>query len=85
MQKTPRLLLFFVCRKQLVRGRWCYTAAMTKHDAERGIDILAKSVYRDLKQSGYSRADILAFASNILENITEDAKASRAQQVESAP
>lgn len=58
---------------------------MTKHDAERGIDILAKSVYRDLKQSGYSRADILAFASNILENITEDAKASRAQVVESAP
>ena len=58
---------------------------MTKHDAQRGIDILAKTVYRDLKQSGYSRADILSFASNILENITEDAKASRAQQVESAP
>jgi len=58
---------------------------MTKHDAERGIDILAKTVYRDLKQSGYSRADILAFASNILENITEDAKASRVATVETAP
>ncbi|MET0343243.1 MAG: hypothetical protein ABW252_19700 [Polyangiales bacterium] len=47
---------------------------MTKHDAERGIEILAKSVYRDLKQNGYSRADIVSFASSILEQITNDAK-----------
>ncbi len=50
---------------------------MTKHDAERGIDILAKTVYRDLKQTGYGRADILAFASNILEHLTNDARAGR--------
>ncbi len=55
---------------------------MTKHDAERGIDILAKTVYRDLKQTGYGRADILAFASNILEHITNDARAGRHEAAE---
>lgn len=49
---------------------------MTKQEAERGIEILAKSVYRDLKQAGYARADIVAFASGILANITNDAKQS---------
>jgi hypothetical protein len=57
---------------------------MTKHDAERGIEILAKSVYRDLKQSGYSRADIVSFASSILEHITNDAK-SRASEPAETP
>ena len=47
---------------------------MTKQDAERSIAIFSKSVYRDLKQNGYTRADIVAFASNILEHITNDAK-----------
>lgn len=47
---------------------------MTNQDATRGIDILAKTVYRDLKQAGYCRADIVAFASSILGHITSDAK-----------
>ncbi len=47
----------------------------TKQDTQRAIDILAKSVYRDLKQNGYSRADMVAFASSILEQITSEAKA----------
>ncbi|MDB4975480.1 MAG: hypothetical protein JWN48_3821 [Myxococcaceae bacterium] len=47
---------------------------MTKQDAERGIDILAKTVFRDLKSAGYGRADIVAFASNILGHLTSDAK-----------
>jgi len=46
----------------------------TKQDTQRAIDILAKSVYRDLKQNGYTRADMVAFASSILEQITTDAK-----------
>jgi hypothetical protein len=50
---------------------------MTKQQAQRSIDIFAKTVYRDLKQNGYSRADILAFASSVLEQITLDAKASQ--------
>jgi hypothetical protein len=47
---------------------------MTNQDATRGIDILAKTVFRDLKQAGYSRADIVAFASNILGHLTTEAK-----------
>jgi len=47
---------------------------MTKQEAQRAIDIFAKTVYRDLKQNGYSRADIVSFASCILEQITSDAK-----------
>ncbi|MFT3922404.1 MAG: hypothetical protein QM778_07720 [Myxococcales bacterium] len=49
---------------------------MTKQEAQRSIDIFAKTVYRDLKQNGYCRADIVSFASCILEQITSDAKAS---------
>jgi hypothetical protein len=47
---------------------------MTKQDSTRGIDILAKTVFRDLKQAGYCRADIVAFASNILGHLTSDAQ-----------
>lgn len=47
---------------------------MTNQDATRGIDILAKTVYRDLKQAGYCRADIVSFASSILGHLTSDAK-----------
>lgn len=57
---------------------------MTKKDAERGIDILAKSIFRDLKQSGYGRADIMAFASNILGQLTQEGKERRAETVDSA-
>ena len=49
---------------------------MTKQGARDGIDILAKTVFRDLKQAGYCRADIVAFASNILGHLTSDAKQS---------
>jgi hypothetical protein len=52
---------------------------MTKQEAERGIEILSKSVYRDLKQAGYARADIVAFASGILEHLTNDARATSQQ------
>ena len=48
---------------------------MTKQEAQRGIDILAKSVFRDLKQAGYGRAEVVAFASSLLEQLTNDAKA----------
>jgi hypothetical protein len=52
---------------------------MTQQDTQRAIDILAKSVYRDLKQNGYSRADVVAFASSILEQITSEAKSQPAE------
>lgn len=47
---------------------------MTKQEAQRGIDILAKSTFRDLKQAGYGRAEVVAFASSLLEQLTNDAK-----------
>lgn len=56
---------------------------MTKQDAARGIDIFAKSVYRDLKQAGYCRADIVSFASSILGHITTEAKQGQAESVDS--
>jgi hypothetical protein len=56
---------------------------MTKPASQRAIDIFAKSVYRDLKQSGYTRADIVAFASSILEQLTSDAKAKAAENADS--
>ncbi len=57
---------------------------MTKQDAARGIDIFAKSVYRDLKQAGYCRADIVSFASSILGHITTEAKQGQVESVDSA-
>jgi hypothetical protein len=57
---------------------------MTKQDAARGIDIFAKSVYRDLKQAGYCRADIVSFASSILGHITTEAKQAPVESVDSA-
>jgi hypothetical protein len=56
----------------------------TKHDTQRALEILAKSVYRDLKQQGYSRADVLAFASSILEQVTSEAKSNKSEIQESA-
>ena len=38
----------------------------------RGIRILAKSVYRELKNSGHSRSDIVAFTNAVLELVTTE-------------
>ncbi len=53
---------------------------MTKQESQRAVEIFAKTVYRDLKQNGYSRADVVAFASSILEHLTNDAKSSAAAE-----
>jgi hypothetical protein len=58
---------------------------MTKQDAARGIDIFAKTVYRDLKEAGYCRADIVSFASSILGHITTEAKQTHAEPAEGSP
>jgi hypothetical protein len=55
----------------------------TKQDTQRGLEILAKTVYRDLKQQGYSRADVLAFASSILEQVTSEAKSNKSEMQDS--
>jgi hypothetical protein len=38
----------------------------------RALRILAKSVFRELKSSGYSRSDILAFATEMLSLVSSD-------------
>ena len=40
----------------------------------RALRILAKSVYRDLKSSGYSRSDIVHFTNALLELVTTEIK-----------
>ena len=49
----------------------------TKQDTQRAIEILAKSVYRDLKQNGYARDDVVESASAILEQLTSEARESK--------
>lgn len=39
---------------------------------ERGVKILAKSVYKQLKQSGASRAEIVGFTNAMLELVTTE-------------
>jgi hypothetical protein len=38
----------------------------------RGLRILAKSVYRELRNSGHSRSDIVAFTNAVLELVTTE-------------
>jgi hypothetical protein len=39
---------------------------------QRGVRILAKSVYRELRNSGHSRSDIVAFTNAVLELVTTE-------------
>ncbi|NOY94030.1 MAG: hypothetical protein GXP55_22840 [Deltaproteobacteria bacterium] len=41
---------------------------------ERGLRILAKTVYRELKASGHSKSEIVGFTNALLEMLTEDAR-----------
>ena len=38
----------------------------------RALKILAKSVHRELKSSGYSRSDIVSFTNELLDLVTTD-------------
>ncbi|MEM9072318.1 MAG: hypothetical protein AAGE52_27675 [Myxococcota bacterium] len=42
----------------------------------RALRILAKSVYRELKGSGYSQSDIVNFTNSLLELVTSELKSS---------
>lgn len=41
---------------------------------ERALKILAKSVYRELKASGYSRSDMVGFTNALLDLVTSEIK-----------
>jgi hypothetical protein len=40
----------------------------------RAVQILAKSIYRELRSSGFSEQDVLAFAGELLTLITSDVR-----------
>ncbi|NCQ61029.1 MAG: hypothetical protein GW913_10230 [Myxococcales bacterium] len=41
---------------------------------ERGLRILAKTVYRELKAGGHSKSEIVGFTNALLEMLTADAR-----------
>ncbi|HEY8429237.1 MAG TPA: hypothetical protein VIL20_12710 [Sandaracinaceae bacterium] len=48
----------------------------------RALRILAKSVFRELKTSGYSRSDIVAFATEMLSLVSSDIRGESADRRE---
>lgn len=48
------------------------TNPMSQASEPRTLRILAKSVFRELKTSGYSRSDIVAFATEMLSLVSSD-------------
>lgn len=43
---------------------------------QRALKILAKSVYRELKASGYARSDMVGFANELLDLVTSEIRES---------
>lgn len=50
----------------------------------RALRILAKSTFRELKSSGYSRSDILAFATEVLSLVSTDLREQPEDEVAAA-
>lgn len=48
------------------------TTSKPTQNQPRALRILAKSVFRELKSSGYNRSEILAFATEMLSLVTTD-------------
>src|SRR6185295_9119492 len=46
---------------------------------QRALKILAKSVYRELKASGYARADMIAFTTELLDLVSSESKQDSAE------
>jgi hypothetical protein len=47
-------------------------ASRNGHGHQRALKILAKSVYRELKSSGYSRSDVVGFTNELLDLVTTE-------------
>ena len=46
---------------------------ISKHD-QRSVSIFAKSIYRELRTSGFSESDVMALAGELLALLTRDVK-----------
>jgi hypothetical protein len=42
--------------------------------SQQAVRVLAKSLYKELKRAGYSRSEMVAFASELLDLVTRDIK-----------
>ena len=58
-------------------------ASSAPQQGPRALRILAKSVFRELKSSGYSRSDIVAFATEMLSLVSSDLRESGTEETES--
>ena len=54
--------------------------AANPQQGPRALRILAKSVFRELKSSGYSRSDIVAFATEMLSLVSSDLREGTADE-----
>jgi hypothetical protein len=72
----PLVLRFFAPGTQTASfsGRMGATRTQSPKAAadNRGVRIIAKSVYRELRNSGHSRSDIVAFTNAVLELVTTE-------------
>lgn len=48
----------------------------TSRDHGRAVKILAKSIYKELRQNGYTRSEIVAFSTELLGLVTTEIKSS---------
>lgn len=65
-------------------SRVAETQARTPETQPRALRILAKSTFRELKSSGYSRSDILAFATEVLSLVSTDLREQPEDEVAAA-
>lgn len=50
--------------------------ARARVDRDKAIRILARSIYRELRQNGYASTDVVALSSELLNQLTSDLKPS---------
>jgi hypothetical protein len=52
------------------------SAVERTHEPGRALKILAKSIYKELRQNGYTRNEIVAFSTELLGLVTSEIKGS---------
>lgn len=70
--------------EQVTSGERDGTTARAPRDA-RSIRILAKTIYRELRQSGLEDQDVMSLAGELLSLLTSDVKDRRIREVAAGP
>lgn len=50
------------------------TKSTDSESSQKALRVLAKSVFKELKRNGYERSEMVAFASELLELVTDDVR-----------